>query len=183
VATGHREVRPQAQVAAARAVEARGSESGRLTRVVCPEYGGPLADGACLMVVARQESMAEGALRVRAVTVDVRLDRRAETWRVDVMRLYFQDSSHAPRNGAARLQGPALELPGATRSGAVDIWAVDGRPVAKHGSRRPGARHGLRPARELGSDEVGGPVDLDGSGGVHFANDLHRDHVHSGFDG
>lgn len=41
----------------------------------------------------------------------------------------------------------------------------------------------LRLARELGSDEVGGPLDPDGPGGVHFANALHRDHVHIGIDG
>jgi hypothetical protein len=228
-ATG--EVQPQAKVAAARAVEALGSGSGRLTRVVYPQYGGLLPDMACVMVVARQEWMSDGAPRGRDVTVDVRLRRRAGAWRVDAMRPYPRRSSGAPRSGAPRLRARGLEIPGAAAADveagrvtpelrlllrtlarehrlsvsvfvsghpyevfgtdgpsnhsfgrAVDIWAVDGRPVAGMAADDPALVRILRRARELGSDEVGGPADLDGPGGVHFANALHRDHVHIGFD-
>ena len=227
---GAGEVQPQAKVAAARAVEALGSGSGRLTRVVYPQYGGLLPDMACVMVVARQEWMSDGAPRGRDMTVDVRL-RRAGAWRVDAMRPYPRRSSGAPRSGAPRLRARGLEVPGAAATDveagrvtpelrlllrtlarehrlsvsvfvsghpyevfgtdspsnhsfgrAVDIWAVDGRPVAGMAPDDPALVRVLRRARELGSDEIGGPADLDGPGGVHFANALHRDHVHIGFD-
>lgn len=225
------EVQPRAKVAAARAVEALGRESGRLTRVVYPQFGGLLPDRACVMVVARQEWMSGGALRGSDVTVDVRLDRRAGTWRVDAMRVHSRRTSGASPDGAQLLRARGLEIPGAaaadveagrvsprlrlllrnlarehrlsvsvfasghpyevfgtdgpsnhTYGRAVDIWAVDGRPVV---SMAPGDQvlvRVLRRARELGSDEVGGPVDLDGPGGVHFANALHHDHIHIGLD-
>lgn len=40
----------------------------------------------------------------------------------------------------------------------------------------------LAAVRASGSDETGGPVDPDGPGGDHFADDLHRDHVHLGYE-
>lgn len=65
---------------------------------------------------------------------------------------------------------------------AVDIWAIDGRPVVEQ--RQPdGALAAL--ARSLlarGVTELGGPWDLDGPGGASFANTVHQDHLHLGFD-
>jgi hypothetical protein len=69
-----------------------------------------------------------------------------------------------------------------TAGRAVDIWAVDGRPVAAMPTDDPTLLELLRRAAALGSDEIGGPIDPDGPAGVHFANSLHRDHVHIGFD-
>ncbi|MFW6773339.1 hypothetical protein ACOACO_03570 [Nocardioides sp. CPCC 205120] len=69
-----------------------------------------------------------------------------------------------------------------TRGRAVDIWAVDGTPVVSMRRDDPVLTGFLDAARATGSDEVGGPVDRDGPGGAHFANALHRDHVHIGFD-
>lgn len=69
-----------------------------------------------------------------------------------------------------------------TRGRAVDIWAVDGRPVVEQ--RDPGA--GLATlARGLlaeGVTELGGPWDLDGPGGASFTDIVHQDHLHVGFD-
>ncbi|WP_116949320.1 hypothetical protein [Jiangella endophytica] len=69
-----------------------------------------------------------------------------------------------------------------TRGRAVDIWAVDGRPVVSMGKDEPFLLDFLAAVRATGSDEIGGPVDPDGPGGKHFADDLHRDHVHLGFE-
>lgn len=69
-----------------------------------------------------------------------------------------------------------------TRGRAVDVWAVDGRPVVEMPLDDPLLIRFLDAARELGSTEIGGPVVPPGDTGVHFANALHRDHVHVGFD-
>ncbi|TDD70510.1 hypothetical protein E1262_09740 [Jiangella aurantiaca] len=69
-----------------------------------------------------------------------------------------------------------------TRGRAVDIWAVDGRPVVSMVKDEPFLLDFLAAVRATGSDEIGGPVDPDGPGGKHFADDLHRDHVHLGFE-
>lgn len=69
-----------------------------------------------------------------------------------------------------------------TRGRAVDIWAIDGIPVVSMPPDDPRLLRFISAARDLGSDEIGAPADPDGPGGIHFANDLHRDHVHIGFD-
>lgn len=70
-----------------------------------------------------------------------------------------------------------------TRGRAVDIWAVNGTPVVTMATDDPLLLEFLAAAANLGSDEVGGPVDLDGRAGrTHFSDHLHRDHVHIGFE-
>lgn len=64
---------------------------------------------------------------------------------------------------------------------AVDIWAVDGIPIVTMNAGHPTLRRFLDSARTLGCEEIGGPVDVDGAGGVHFTDHVHRDHVHLGF--
>lgn len=68
-----------------------------------------------------------------------------------------------------------------TRGRAVDIWAVDGVPVAAQ--RAPGsALEALgRRLLQLGVTELGGPWDLDGPGSRSFTDLVHRDHLHIGF--
>lgn len=70
-----------------------------------------------------------------------------------------------------------------TEGRAVDIWAIDGQPVVS--LRDPaGPLPGL--IQELinaGVTEVGSPFDIDGPGGASFANTVHQDHLHVGFDG
>jgi hypothetical protein len=63
---------------------------------------------------------------------------------------------------------------------AVDIWALDGRPIIERGASETVADF-MRAAREAGAYQVGGPVDLDGSGASFFADDTHQDHIHLGF--
>lgn len=65
---------------------------------------------------------------------------------------------------------------------AVDLWAVDGRPVVEQ--RDPVGPLAVL-ARSLLADgvtELGGPWDLDGPGGASFTNTVHQDHLHVGFD-
>lgn len=69
-----------------------------------------------------------------------------------------------------------------TEGRAVDIWALDGRPVLE---QRDPAGPLAALARSLlaeGVTELGGPWDLDGPGGASFTNTVHQDHLHVGFD-
>lgn len=68
-----------------------------------------------------------------------------------------------------------------TRGRAVDIWAINGRPIVEMPPDDPLVLGFLEAARHLGSNEIGGPVDPDGAGGVHFTDQVHRDHIHLGF--
>ncbi|MEO7836429.1 MAG: hypothetical protein ABIS21_02165 [Acidimicrobiales bacterium] len=70
-----------------------------------------------------------------------------------------------------------------TKGRAVDIWAVDGVPLAQQ-------RQATSPLRALaagllsrGVTELGAPWDVDGPGGAGFTNVVHHDHLHLGFDG
>jgi hypothetical protein len=67
-----------------------------------------------------------------------------------------------------------------TEGRAVDIWAIDGRPVIELGARRVVADL-MRAASDVGAYQVGGPTDLDGGDPVYFADDTHQDHIHLGF--
>lgn len=70
-----------------------------------------------------------------------------------------------------------------TEGRAVDIWAVDGRPVLEQ--RDPAGPLAVL-ARTLIADgvtELGGPWDLDGPGGTSFTNTVHQDHLHVAYDG
>lgn len=68
------------------------------------------------------------------------------------------------------------------RGRAADIWAFDGRPVVDP-RNRPLVVEAMRRAKGLGPYQVGGPVDLDGSGTGFFSDATHQDHVHLGFRG
>jgi len=64
------------------------------------------------------------------------------------------------------------------RGRAVDIWAVDSRPLvvpANHGL----AAEAMRFAVAHGAYNVGGPVRLAGS--RYFSDNTHQDHIHLGF--
>lgn len=68
-----------------------------------------------------------------------------------------------------------------TQGRAVDIWAVDGRPVM--GATPNDAAYAVvAAALALGATELGSPWDLDGAGKVSFANALHADHLHLAYD-
>ena len=68
------------------------------------------------------------------------------------------------------------------RGHAVDVWAVDGRPLvnpANHGLASALMRAGIG----AGAYQAGGPIDLDGGGHSYFSDNTHQDHVHLGFHG
>lgn len=68
-----------------------------------------------------------------------------------------------------------------TAGRGVDIWALDGRPVAA--SRQPGSpvEQLVREVIAAGVTEVGSPFDVDGRGGPSFTNVVHQDHLHLAF--
>jgi len=69
-----------------------------------------------------------------------------------------------------------------TRGRAVDVWAIDGVPVAELDRNGDTLRGFLEDAARWGADSIGGPVDLDGGpGGTYFSDTLHHDHVHIAF--
>ena len=65
-----------------------------------------------------------------------------------------------------------------TAGRGVDIWAVDGVPVAdQRGPDSPLRDLVARLAAE-GVTEIGSPFDLDGAGRTQFTNTVHLDHLH-----
>jgi hypothetical protein len=63
---------------------------------------------------------------------------------------------------------------------AVDIWALDGRPIIDTGDS-PAVAEFMTAASEVGAYQVGGPVNPDGGGTAYFSDDTHEDHIHLGF--
>jgi hypothetical protein len=112
---------------------------------------------------------------IRSGTVDDSvlraLTQLAETYRLDVSVLR---SGHPLRVfGTDRISDH-------TEGRAVDIWAIDGRPVIELGVAKV-VTDFMRAASDVGAYQVGGPADLDGGGPVYFADDTHQDHIHLGF--
>jgi hypothetical protein len=66
------------------------------------------------------------------------------------------------------------------RGRAVDIWAVDDRPIVDPANRAL-TEQVMRQGAALGAWQVGGPVDLDGAGLRYFSDHTHHDHIHLGF--
>lgn len=79
-----------------------------------------------------------------------------------------------PRNvfGTSRLSNH-------TRGRAVDIWALDDRPIIDQ-ARTPW-RAVMRAAAKAGADEIGGPGIPTGGSGLFFTDAVHQDHVHLAF--
>lgn len=69
-----------------------------------------------------------------------------------------------------------------THGRAVDIWALDGIPIAQSRQDDGPAQVLARQLLGNGITELGGPWDLDGPGGASFTNTVHQDHLHIGFD-
>lgn len=69
-----------------------------------------------------------------------------------------------------------------TKGRAVDIWAVDGVPVARQRDPASPLRAVATTLLSQGVTELGAPWDVDGPGGAGFANVVHQDHLHLGFD-
>jgi len=83
--------------------------------------------------------------------------------------------------------GHPIEVFGSTHTSnhipgrAVDIWWLDGIVVEQRAAAGP-----LKPVVEkllaAGVTELGAPFDVDGPGGANFANLVHQDHLHVGYD-
>ena len=69
-----------------------------------------------------------------------------------------------------------------TEGRAVDIWSVDGAPVIDSRQRGGPLATFARSLLQKGATELGAPWDLDGSGNAAFADTVHQDHLHIGFD-
>ena len=65
---------------------------------------------------------------------------------------------------------------------AYDIGSIDGRLVVDPGTAGL-VRRVMRIAAGTGAYQVGGPDDLDGTGGRYFSDPTHSDHLHVGFNG
>lgn len=72
---------------------------------------------------------------------------------------------------------PSNHIPGR----AVDIWSVDGMVVERRAEDGP-LQDVVRWLLDRGVTELGAPFDLDGPGGANFANLVHQDHLHIGYD-
>lgn len=64
---------------------------------------------------------------------------------------------------------------------AVDIWEINGVPVAEQ-QQSAAVRAVATRAVAAGLTEVGAPFDMDGVGGSMFTNTVHMDHLHLAFD-
>ena len=64
---------------------------------------------------------------------------------------------------------------------AVDIWWLDGMVVDQRAPAGP-LRSVVEQLLAAGVTELGAPFDLDGAGGANFANLVHQDHLHVGYD-
>lgn len=69
-----------------------------------------------------------------------------------------------------------------TAGRAVDIWAIDGQPVVSLREPAGPLPALLQKLLDSGVTELGSPLDIDGPRGASFANTVHQDHIHVGFD-
>ena len=65
----------------------------------------------------------------------------------------------------------------------VDIWALDGIPVAMQRGDDSPLIEVVKGLIAGGVTEVGSPWDLDGPGTASFTNTVHHDHIHLAYDG
>jgi hypothetical protein len=79
---GRGELLPEAKLAAVQAVQKLLARPNTVVEVIDAQYGGLLADTASVLVPCRTYSIANGKLVTAGTTVDVRLSRSGQTWRV-----------------------------------------------------------------------------------------------------
>jgi hypothetical protein len=99
-------VQPQVKAAAVRAAEGLLVRPGVRSEVaiIDAQYGGILADSASVLVVCRQYSIVNGKLTTGGTTVDVRLSKSGQTWRVTAMH------PAQPGRAASRLSAAATRV-------------------------------------------------------------------------
>ena len=129
-----------------------------------------LHNDAVVLPQAAQADLLSGGIDPRLMDLLQALSRK---WRIHVQVL---KSGHpATVYGTRRLSNH-------TKGRAADIWSIDDVPIIAH--QRSLCAALMREAAKAGADEIGGPVDVDRRAhhGPYFANDLHKDHVHVGFE-
>lgn len=65
---------------------------------------------------------------------------------------------------------------------AVDVWAIGGVPVVEQRAPDGPLRGVIDSLLQRGVTELGSPFDVDGPRGANFANLVHQDHLHIGYD-
>lgn len=201
--------------------------------VIYPQMGGLTASRASVMVVTRFRWQDTDGLESSTRTLDVRLLRTREGWRVEdiaslggaevapvelseaaravlddprielpdsarwdiesgivderVLRLMTQLASKAEIKVVTLKEGHPLQVFGSTstsnhiRGRAVDIWWFGG-PIVEQRSPTGPLRPVIQDLLAAGVTELGAPFVVEGGGGANFANIVHQDHLHIGFD-
>jgi hypothetical protein len=117
---GRGELVPEAKLAAVQAVQKLLARPNTVVEVIDAQYGGLLADTASVLVPCRTYSIANGKLITAGTTVDVRLSRSGQTWRVTSQHPAQPGSAAGSLSAAARrvLASDRITLPPAS---AADI--------------------------------------------------------------
>lgn len=122
---GRGELVPAAKLAAVQAVQKLLGRPNTVVEVVDAQYGGLLADTASVIVPCRTYSVANGKLVTAGTTIDVRLSRSGQTWRVTSQHPAQPGSAAQSLSAAARrvLASDRIILPPASaadiRSGTI----------------------------------------------------------------
>jgi hypothetical protein len=95
---------PAAKLAAVQAVQKLLARPNTVVEVIDAQYGGLLADTASVLVPCRTYSVADGKLVTAGTTVDVRLSRSGQAWRVTAQH------PAQPGSAASRLSAVAREV-------------------------------------------------------------------------
>lgn len=93
----------------------------------------------------------------------------AQAWELDVQVIV---------SGHPGTVFPTTRVSNHTVGRAVDIWAIDGRPVATIPRDDPVLTSFMAAAGAAGATEVGGPITPAGTG--FFTDAVHQDHIHVG---
>jgi hypothetical protein len=122
---GRGELVPEAKLAAVRAVQKLLARPNTVVEIIDAQYGGLLADTASVLVPCRTYSVADGKLVTAGTTVDVRLSRSGQTWRVTAQHPAQPGPATSRLSAAARrvLSSDRIILPPASaadiRSGTI----------------------------------------------------------------
>jgi hypothetical protein len=124
---GRGEIKPEVKAAAVRAVQGLLVRPGTQSEleIIDAQYGGILSDSASVLVVCRQYTLTNSKLTTGGTTVDVRLTRSGQTWRVTAMHPAQPGAAAKSLTTAARqvLANDRITLPPASaadiRSGSV----------------------------------------------------------------
>ncbi|MFB9383422.1 hypothetical protein ACFFTK_09750 [Pseudonocardia petroleophila] len=97
---------------------------------------------------------------------------------LDVLARTYDLDVHVVVSGHPGTVFPTTRLSNHTVGRAVDIRAIDGRPVVEIPREDPVIAEFMAAAGQAGATEVGGPIVPAGTG--FFTDDVHQDHFHLG---